>query len=221
MRNLVIFGDTHFSERLYKYIEFEKVDHVVAFTQEKEFIRSDDLLGVPVIPFEDLDKKISVDFSIIIGIGYSKMNSLREYVYQLCKKKKYKIASYISTSAIVYTFAENLGEGTLVFPGTLIGPDCKLGTCNIIASSCVLSHDITFGNFNFISANVVFGGFAKVENNCFIGLNATIRDGISIADKTMIGSASNVLKTIDKIGCVLAGNPARYLENKSSMETKV
>ena len=61
MRNLVIFGDTHFSERLYKYIEIEKKDHVIAFTQEKEFITRNDLLGVPVIPFEKLGKKISMD----------------------------------------------------------------------------------------------------------------------------------------------------------------
>lgn len=221
MRNLVIFGDTHFSERLCKYIEFEKRDHVVAFTQEREFINHKELLGVPVIPLEKLKDELLIDFSIIIGIGYSKMNSLREYVYQLCKKNNYKIASYISTSAIVYSFVENFGEGNLVFPGAIIGPDCKLGLCNIIESGCALSHDVELANFNYISANAAFGGFSKISNNCFIGLNATVRDGISIADKTIIGSASNVLKTVDKKGCVIVGNPARILDNKFSMETKV
>ncbi|MBP5769505.1 MAG: acetyltransferase [Fibrobacter sp.] len=221
MRNLVIFGDTQFSERLCKYISFEKKDKVVAFTQEKKFITRKEILDIPVIPFEDLRSVLRDDFSLIIGIGYTQMNSLREKIYHLCKKNDYKVASYISSTAIVYTADENIGEGTLAFPGALIGPDCKLGVCNIIASGSVLSHDVRCGDFNFISANVVFGGFARIDNYCFIGLNVTIRDAIRVADRTMVGSAANVLKSIEEPERVVVGNPARCLENKNSMNTKI
>ena len=37
MRNLIIFGDTSFAERLYQIIFLEGKDKVIAFTQEKEF----------------------------------------------------------------------------------------------------------------------------------------------------------------------------------------
>lgn len=43
MRNLIIFGDTPFAERLFKYIKFEGKDKVIAFTQEKNFISKKEL----------------------------------------------------------------------------------------------------------------------------------------------------------------------------------
>ena len=38
MRNLIIFGDTPFAERLFKYISIEAKDKIIAFTQEKSFV---------------------------------------------------------------------------------------------------------------------------------------------------------------------------------------
>jgi sugar O-acyltransferase (sialic acid O-acetyltransferase NeuD family) len=221
MRNLVIFGDSQFSERLFKYISFEQKDRVVAFTQEEKFVSRKEILGLPVIPFESLKKKIQDEFFIVVGIGFSNMNSLKEKIYSLCVANNYKIASYISTNAIVYTSENKIGEGTFICPGAIIGPDCTIGVCNFIESGAVMSHDVHCANFNFISANVVFGGFTKIENNCFIGLNATIRDGINIANRTIIGSAANVLKSVEQAECVLVGNPARCLENKKSLNVKI
>jgi len=221
VRNLVIFGDTHFSERLFKYIDFEKKDRVVAFTQEKKFITRDEILGKPVIPFEELREKLEVDFSIIIGIGYSNMNLLKKKIYLMCKDNDYDVASYLSSAAIVYAPEENIGEGTFVSPGVVIGPDCKMGVCTFIGAGSVLSHDVLCADFNFISIGAVFGGFAKIGNCCFFGLHATIKDGISLADKTIVGAAANVLKSVEEEECVLVGNPAKRLENRNSLNTKI
>ena len=40
MRNLIIFGDTPFAERLFKYISIEAKDKIIAFTQEKSFVHA-------------------------------------------------------------------------------------------------------------------------------------------------------------------------------------
>lgn len=57
MRNLIIFGDTSFAERLSLYIEAEKIDKVIGFTQERQFISRKEINGLPIIPFEDLDNE--------------------------------------------------------------------------------------------------------------------------------------------------------------------
>lgn len=59
MRNLIIFGDTPFAERLFKYISIEGKDKVVAFTQERNFISNSELQGLKVLPFEELDDFVS------------------------------------------------------------------------------------------------------------------------------------------------------------------
>lgn len=219
MRNLVIFGDSQFAERLYKYITLEKVDRVVAFTQEKEFISRSEVQGLPVIPFEKLSSELNLNFEIIIGIGYSGMNRLRANVYDRCVASGHKVATYLSKNAV--TYSEDVAAGCFVCPGAIIGPDVRLGLCNFVASGTIFSHDNEIGDYNFFSTNTVLGGFAKVGNNCFLGLHSTIRDGITIADRTLVGAAANVMKSIDEEGCVYVGNPAVKLYNKQSEKTIV
>lgn len=197
MRNLIIFGDTTFAERLFKYISFEGRDKVIAFTQEQNFISKRELQGLPVIPFEELET-LNLDFEIVIGIGYTQMNQLKKKVYDLCKSKGYKVATYISTNAIVYT--NDIQEGCFLAPGAVVGPGCKLGKANFLGSSVVLSHDNEIGDFNYISTNAVFGGFSKVKDNCFFGLHCTIKDGIDIASNNLFGFAANILMSINILG---------------------
>lgn len=217
MRNLVIFGDSQFAERLYKYIALEKVDQVLAFTQEQDFITRSEIQGLPVIPFESLSSELKGDYEVIIGIGYSGMNRLRQSVYNKCVASGAKVASYISINAVVYS--EHVSEGNFICPGAIIGPDVRMGVCNFVASGTIFSHDNEIGNFNFFSTNAVLGGFAKIGDNCFLGLHSTIRDGITIADRTLVGAAANVLESIDIDGGVYIGNPAVKLIHKESVNT--
>lgn len=218
MRNLIIFGDTPFAERLYKYITFEGRDKVIAFTQERDFISKSELQGLHVLAFEELET-LNTNFQIVLGIGYTKMNQLKKKVYDLCVSKGYKVATYISANAIVYT--DDIQDGCFIAPGVVVGPGCKMGKGNYLASSVVLSHDNEIGDFNFLSTNAVFGGFSKVEDNCFFGLHSTIKDDVTIACNTLIGSSANVLKSIFDSGSVLVGNPAHLLDGKDSKSVKI
>lgn len=219
MRNLVIFGDTAFSERLCKYITCEGVDRVVAFTQEKDYISNRELQGLPVLPFEDLSTLVKDEFEIILGIGYTKMNQLKKKLYELCISNGYKVATYISSNAIVYS--DDIQEGCFIAPGAIVGPGCSMGKCNYLESAVVLSHDNKLGDYNFLSTNTVFGGFSKVVNNCFFGLHCTIKDDITIASSNLFGSAANVIKSVSTTEGVYVGNPARLLKDKNSMETTI
>ena len=218
MRNLIIFGDTPFAERLYKYISIEGKDKVIAFIQERNFISKRDLQELPVFAFEELGS-LNVDFEIVLGIGYTKMNQLKRKIHGLCKENKYKVATYISTNALVYT--NNIQEGCFIAPGVVVGPGCKLGIGNYMASSVVLSHDNELGHFNFLSSNAVLGGFSKIADSCFFGLHCTIKDGITIASNNLFGSAVNVLESINFSGGVFVGNPARQLIDKESDKTRI
>lgn len=217
MRKLVIFGDSLFAERLSKYIIIERKDRVVAFTQEERFMHRSAINGVPVIPFHKLNADLRNDFFIILGLGYSRMNFLRKEVYQMCLSAGYIVDSYISTQALIYS--DNIDEGNFVCPGAVIGPGCKLGIGNYMESGTILTHDNIVGSFNFFSTNTICGGFTKIMNNCFLGLHSTLKDNITIADQSLIGSSANVLKSIYCRGGVYIGNPARKIIGKSSILT--
>lgn len=219
MKQYVIFGDSAFADRIYKYIKSEQMDKVLCFTNEENFISTDRIDDLQVVPFERLSEFYNPTiFELLICVGYADMNRLREKLFTLCKDAGYKIGTWISSTVISY--ADVIEEGCIIMPGVLIGPTTKIGKGNIIASRVCISHDNNIGSYNFISSGVVFGGHSSIGNNCFIGLNSTIRDGIFIDDYSLIGAASNLLKGTEKYG-VYVGNPAYKLEGKKSNGTKV
>lgn len=217
MKNYIIFGDSHFAERLANYILFEKQSKLLCFTQEDDFCSRDSILELPVVPLSKLRNTFDCEFEILVAIGYSQMNNLRERMYNMLVEAGFVIGSWISSNAIVYS--NKMGDGTIILPNTVIGPGCEMGKCNFFESSVVLSHDNKVGDFNFFSTNVVLGGGATVKNHCFLGLNSTIKSSIEIVDYSLVGSATNVLTNTELCG-VYVGNPSRKLERKS-LEVKI
>ncbi len=219
MENIVIYGETEFAERIFSYIKFENVANVLAFTNACCFKKKESINGIPVVAFEELkDRFKGIEFGILIAVGYTQMNNIRKKIYQECVDAGYHISTYISSTATVYS--NNIGEGCIIMPRVYIGPNCNIGKGNIIASCTCLSHDNNIGDFNFISSNAIFGGHSTVCDNCFIGLGAVVRDGISIRNYSLIGSATNLLLSTEKEG-VYIGNPAHRIEGKSSLNSKI
>lgn len=215
-KNFVIYGDTPFAEEIFNIISFEGRDCVVAFTNDRAFMTIEAIKGLSVIPFDELNKTLNDPFEILLAYGYTKMNSLREKVYNECKSAGLKLGTYISTNAICYTDA--VGEGSIVWPNVYIGPGASIGRCNIIQTSCTLAHDNTIGDFNYLAPGVVLGGRVSLANNCFLGLNSTIKSDVNLANYTLLGSGCNLLNSSEQNSCYI-GNPARKIISPSSEMT--
>lgn len=217
MSNIVVFGDSTFAERLAKYILLENKDRLLCFTQEDAFCSRDTILSLPVVPLTALRNNIKAEFEIVLAVGYTQMNNLREKLYNMLVDAGFKIGKWISTNAMVYS--NYIGEGTIVLPNVVIGPGCQIGKCNFFESSVSLSHDNKIGNFNFFSTGVVIGGSSEIKNHCFLGLNSTVKSGICLHDYTLLGAAANILKTTKEFE-VYIGNPAKKMDH-NSIEVKI
>jgi len=213
MKKYVIYGDTAFAEELFLIIIKEGRDSVVAFTNDKEFVTRNSILGVPVYPTNELEDHVGNSFEILIAYGYVKMNQLREKVYNECLSYGWRIGSYVSINSTC--FSESIGEGTMIWPNCYIGPNVKIGRCNIIQSSCTLPHDNELGDFNYLAPGVVMGGRSIVKNHCFIGLNSTVKSEVCLSDYTLLGCGCNMLKDSVVNGCYI-GNPAKLFNNNST-----
>ena len=215
---LIILGTTIYSATTRKILEKEGVK-VVAYSTYRDYIKENEFEGLPVYPFEDLNLIFGAGkFMVINTIGYSNMNRIREKVYYDIKRNEYQIYTFISKYAQVYT--DDIGEGSLIMPNAYIGPYVKLGACCVVNPGTQLSHHISMGNFNFIGRGVIVGGDVEICNNCFIGLHSTIKNKIKISDYTIVGAGSNVIKSTEE-NCVYVGNPAKKLEGKESLNTKI
>jgi acetyltransferase-like isoleucine patch superfamily enzyme len=119
----------------------------------------------------------------------------------------YELVNYVSPYSICF---DNVlvGKNILISDNVYVGPGCKIHDGVFILVGSTLSHDDEVDAYTFISVRVAFGGYAKVKNNCFIGLNSTIRDSVVIEEYNIVGCGANVIKSTLP-NSVTVGNPGK------------
>lgn len=213
MEKIIIYGTGDLASQLYRYMNMDNRYEVDAFTVEKQYCSSDCFCGLPVIPFETIEKTFSPDnYKVLVCVGYNNMNRTRARVFDLVKDKGYKIASFIHSTATILT--NDLGTGNIILENVTLSIGSKVGIGNIIYNNAVLSHDVKIGDFNLIAAATCFLGCSSVENFCFVGGNSTIKDKVKINDYSLIGAGTYINKST-KPGSVYVPIKAQKLKVKS------
>lgn len=216
MKNIVIFGNGDFARLLKYYIDMDDKREVEAFTVDRKYIGCSEFYGKPVEAFEEIEKKYPPErYEILIAIGNSKMNAVREEIFQKCKDKGYTVATYIHSSCSVHS--DEIGEGNIFLENCLIYPYAKIGKGNLLWDHVLISHDCVVGDFNTFSSYADLCGYVKIGNNGYFGKHCILNDFIEIADYTLVGAAAYAKKNTDPYDVVV---PARsvVLENKKSTD---
>lgn len=211
MERVLIFGDTMFSKEMMNYILGHKGDYeIVGFTLDKNYIKQKKFCGFNVYPFEELNDYFDMsDVGIILAIGYHEMNDHREKVFNECKKRNYRIASYIDKSVINY--AKEIGEGNIILDFVQLRHDCVIGNGNIIKGTSDIAHDAIVGDFNYFAGLCHIGGAVKIGNKNFLGISCIIKNEVEVGYKNVIGAAVYLPKDLDKF-IVVSPSQNRYVQ---------
>ena len=196
MKKLIIFGIGEQAEMAYYYFTHDSDYEIVAFTVDKEYIDKESLFKLPIVPFESITDRYSIDeYEIFIAIGYSKVNKIRESKYLECKNKGYNIASYISSKASIFT--DKIGENSFILEDNTIQPYVTIGNNVTLWSGNHIGHHSIIEDNCFITSHVVISGGCKIGKNSFIGVNATLRDHITIGESNVIGAGALILTSTE------------------------
>ena len=191
---IVIFGTGEFAQEIFLYLEKFSEFKVVAFTIHKEFIKEEKLYEKPIIPFEEIENNYSPnEVSMIICIGFSKMNKKREKIFLEVKNKNYKLENFIHPSNYVWDELE-IGENCIILENNVIRPHVKIGNDVIIENNNVISHHCIIKDHCYITSQTIIAGHVTIEPNCFLGINCTIRNRIKIEKESLIGAGAVILK---------------------------
>jgi sugar O-acyltransferase (sialic acid O-acetyltransferase NeuD family) len=145
------------------------------------------------VALDDLEKRFPpTECSMFVAVGYNHLNKTRAKLYGLCKAMGYSLASYISSTATHYGEIE-VGDNCLILEKVVIQPFVKIGNNVIVWCGCLLGHDVVIGDHCFVSAATIAGN-VTVGPYCFIGVNATLRDGIKVGAESVIGAGALLLK---------------------------
>lgn len=212
-KKLVLVGDSVFAQVAFEFFQFDSEYEVVAFAVERQFLHRTEMFGIPIVPFEDLERLYPpADHFAFVAIVFTQFNRLRTRLYRECKEKGYAVASYISSAAtirpkskigehcficeqtVIQPFTE-VGDNVVIWSGNQICHRCQVRNNSFILPNCLVSDGVRIGENSIIGANVTFASDRSVGRDCFIGPAALIDqdapDG-SVVERIATGSAPQI-----------------------------
>ncbi|MCA9197182.1 MAG: acetyltransferase [Planctomycetales bacterium] len=171
--------------------------------------RSDDgrsILGVPVVSDETI-------FEHLLRTGMNKAfvavgnNRLRRKLIETTRMAGFEIISAISHRAYIADGVE-LGLGTLVMPGAIIGADSRIGDGTIVNTRASIDHDNVIGECCHIAPGSTLAGTVTLESEVFLGAGTTVIPERKIGHGAIVGAGSVVVRDIPA-HAVAYGTPAR------------
>jgi sugar O-acyltransferase (sialic acid O-acetyltransferase NeuD family) len=196
---IVIFGAGEIAELAHFYFSRDSEHDVVAFTVDKEYRKSDSFLGLPLIDFEEAQQRFAPDTNkMFVALSYAKMNKVRAQKYFLAKEAGYQLVSYVS-SHCTFLSDHPVGDNCFILEDNTIQPFVKIGNNVTLWSGNHIGHESVIEDHCFIASHIVVSGHVHIQQYCFIGVNATLRNSITIAPETLIGAGAVIMKdTIEK-----------------------
>jgi len=189
MSKVIIFGMRDNAALAHYYLTHDSKDEVVAFTVDKEFLKEDTFLGLPVKDFSRIEDFFPPDeYKMFIPMSPARLNSLRAKKYLEAKEKGYRFISYISSKATYY--GSEIGENCFIFENNVIQPFSQIGSDVIIWSGNHIGHHSRIEDHCFITSHAVVSGHVEIGAYSFLGVNCTIRNGIKIAKGNVIGAGA-------------------------------
>lgn len=212
---VVIFGNRDTAELAHYYLTNDSNYEVVAFTVNQEYLTENTFLGLPIVPFENLESIYPPSeylfFAPMTGV---KMNTIRKNIYEEGKKKGYEYISYVSSKATVC--GNQIGENCFILEDNTLQPFTSIGNNVVMWSGNHIGHHGKIEDHVFFTSHIVLSGHCHVKERAWFGVNATIRDYTTIGEGSLIAMGSLITKNTDDNGFYM-GSPAKKQE-KSALE---
>jgi sugar O-acyltransferase (sialic acid O-acetyltransferase NeuD family) len=194
MSDIVIIGGGETAHLAYEYFENDSEYKVVAFAMDKEFIESDNVLGLPVVPIDELSFHYPPEkFKAFVAASSTKLNRVRRDLYDRAKGLGYELVSYVSSHAFIWKNVE-IGENCFILENNTLQPFTKVGNNVVMWSGNHLGHRSVVRNHCFISSHCVISGYCDIGDSSFLGVNSTIEDNTKIGIDSFIGAGALIQK---------------------------
>jgi sugar O-acyltransferase (sialic acid O-acetyltransferase NeuD family) len=206
-KKLLIVGDGEFAEIACEYFTHDSDYEVAAFAVERDYLKKDALLGLPVVAFEDVERAFGPDaHDAFVAIPYTQLNRLRARLCGDAKAKGYALATYISSKAFVWRNVA-VGENCFIFEANVVQYSVRIGNNVVLWSGNHIGHRTVIEDNVFFASHAVVSGYCRIGANAFIGVNSTFRDQVTIGRDAVIGAGAVVVKDVGERQ-VVRGNPA-------------
>jgi sugar O-acyltransferase (sialic acid O-acetyltransferase NeuD family) len=209
MARVIIFGLRDFASLAHFYLEHDSVHDVAGFTVTRDHLPETRMFeGKPVVPFEELEHHYPPEhYHFFAPLSPRGMNKFRQGIYRQGKARGYRYISYVSSRATVFE-GTPIGENCFILEDNTIQPFTHVGDDVVMWSGNHIGHHSTVGDHVMFTSHVVLSGRCTVNPYCFLGVNATVRDGLTLGEGTLVAMGA-CINCETQAWSVYHGNPAR------------
>jgi sugar O-acyltransferase (sialic acid O-acetyltransferase NeuD family) len=211
MTGVVVVGCGSTAALAHHYLSRDSAHEVVAFAADRDHIQDKSRFrDLPLVPLDEVTSRFPPEeHAMFVAVGYGRVNRFRAEKCDQGRELGYRLISYVSTRASIWTDLE-MGDNCFVMPDVIIEPFVQLGSDVILWNGSHVSHDSVIGDHCFLSSQSVVGGQVRLGPYTFVGINAAIRDRVTIAESCVIGAGAVVLRNT-RPREVFSGHGARLL----------
>ena len=193
MARLVIFGTGDVARLAHFYFRTDSPHDVAAFVVDAPFKNADTFEGLPLVSSDDAAKRFPPsDHAAFVALGYSRMNRARKEKYEQMRAAGYNLVSYVSSRCTYLTTPP--GDNCFILEDNTVQPFVTIGNDVTLWSGNHIGHDSVIEDHCFITSHVVVSGHVRVGAGSFLGVNATLRNDISIGSESLIVAGAVITK---------------------------
>lgn len=170
-----------------------------------------DLLRCKIIgDLTELDNINNFSFAIAVGD-----NASRERIHKELASvaPNLHFPPLVHASAVISFFSE-IGDGTVIMPKAVIGPNSKVGKFCFINTQASIDHDCVMFDYSSLAPAAVTGGAVTIGLRSAISIGATIKHGLIIGDDCVVGANSYLNKDLPN-NQVAYGTPAKQVRARN------
>lgn len=212
-KKLFIFGNSDCASWVKDYFEERSEWEVAGFVADKQYVADGCFCGLKVTESDKCTELYPPEeYFAFVAIGYKQMNRLREEKMQWLKEKGYSLASYIDPSC-QYLSTTEIGENCFIMENVAMQPRVRIKDGVFLGTGVCIGHDTTICEYSYVAMGSVVTSYTTVGRNSFIGANATLNNGLKIADYTLVGAGAYITKNTSEYGVYLTEHSRNILRN--------
>ena len=206
----MLFGTGEIAALAHYYFTHDSDYEVVAFTADDEFVSDSSFHGLPLVPVSRVCDAFPPDtYSMHVALSYRRLNRVRQAKFELAKQLGYDLATYVSSHAVTWPDL-SIGENCFILENQTIQPTVRIGSNVMLWSGNHVGHGSELRDHVYVASHVVFSGHTVIGERCFFGVNATVRDFVTVGADSFITMGALVTTNIEPGSVVLAGRGTTY-----------
>lgn len=212
MKEIVIYGAGGFAREIAFFIEQinekQPTWYIKGFVDDNSDNVGTYVNGYPVIGTGQWLTSLKEEVSVVIGIGSSRA---REAVVQRLAQCLHIQYPNIIHPSVILSNTTKMGVGNVIGAGSVLTCNIKIGSFVTIHSHCTIGHDATIDDFATILPRSAIAGNVHLGRCVDFGTNATIIQGLSVGEYSVIGAGAVVVRNIPAY-CTAVGVPAKPIK---------